>query len=270
MDERRRRHYLEAMGITAWVGRDAAEPEAPTPATSQHAASGSTESLPGQLAESTATESSGAAAVESAPRHATGPEAGVPAGEVADMDWVQLEQAVGNCRRCPLHESRRQGVFGVGNRAADWMFIGEAPGAQEDRLGEPFVGRAGQLLDAMLAATGHSREQVYIANIIKSRPPDNRDPQPEEIEACLPYLHRQIALIRPRVLMLVGRIAAQTLLDTTAPIGRLRGQVHKVPGLALPAVATYHPAYLLRSPNQKPKVWADLRLAMRTLAETGA
>jgi DNA polymerase len=182
------------------------------------------------------------------------------------MDWAALEAAVRACTRCPLHASRTQGVPGVGNRQADWLLIGEAPGAEEDRRGEPFVGRAGQLLDAMLAAVGRDRSSVYIANVIKSRPPSNRDPLPEEIAACLPFLHRQIALIRPRLVLIVGRVAAQTLLATASPLGRLRGRVHELPGFGIPAVVTYHPAYLLRKPSEKRKAWEDLRLA---LAQTG-
>jgi DNA polymerase len=166
---------------------------------------------------------------------------------------------------CPLHATRTQAVFGVGNRTADWMVIGEAPGADEDRQGEPFVGRAGQLLNSMLKAIGLERGQVFIANILKSRPPNNRDPRPEEVRACLPYLYRQIELVNPTLILCVGRIAAQTLLETTAPIGKLRGVVHRI-AADRPMVVTYHPAYLLRSPGEKRKAWADLLLAMRTFA----
>lgn len=184
------------------------------------------------------------------------------------MDWQQLEQAVERCRACPLYATRTRAVFGVGNRGGEWMIIGEAPGADEDRLGEPFVGRAGKLLDLMLAAIGLSRQQVYIANILKSRPPHNRDPKAEEIQACWPYLARQIELVQPRLLLAMGRIAAQSLLDTQTPVGRLRSQVHRFQGR--PLIVTYHPAYLLRSPQQKAKAWADLQLARRTVAAAGA
>jgi DNA polymerase len=143
------------------------------------------------------------------------------------------------------------------------MVIGEAPGAEEDRQGEPFVGRAGQLLNSMLKAIGLAREQVFIANILKSRPPNNRDPRPEEVRACLPYLYRQIELVDPILILCVGRIAAQTLLETTEPIGKLRGVVHRIAS-ERPMVVTYHPAYLLRSPGEKRKAWSDLVLAMRT------
>lgn len=182
---------------------------------------------------------------------------------IASMDWDTLYQSVRTCTRCALHATRTQGVFGVGNRTARWMVIGEAPGADEDRQGEPFVGRAGQLLNSMLRAAGLSREQVFIANILKSRPPGNRDPRPEEARACLPYLFRQIELINPTLLLCVGRIAAQTLLETDTPIGKLRGRLHHLAS-GRPLVVTYHPAYLLRSPGEKRKAWADLVLAMQT------
>jgi DNA polymerase len=177
--------------------------------------------------------------------------------------WAELERAVKNCTLCPLHKTRTQGVFGVGNRTAQWMVIGEAPGADEDRQGEPFVGRAGQLLNSMLKAIGLKREQVFIANILKSRPPNNRDPRPEEVRACLPYLFRQIELVNPQLILCVGRIAAQTLLETDTAIGKLRGQLHRIAGNR-PMIVTYHPAYLLRSPGEKRKSWADLLLALRT------
>jgi DNA polymerase len=184
-------------------------------------------------------------------------------------DWASLEAEVAVCTRCPLHAGRQHTVFGVGNRQAEWMVIGEAPGADEDRQGEPFVGRAGQLLDAMLKAIGLPREQVFIANILKCRPPGNRDPLPAEVAQCLPYLERQIALLRPRILLAVGRIAAQNLLATDTPIGKLRGSVHRFGPLGTPLVVTYHPAYLLRSPGEKRKAWEDLKFARRTLQELG-
>ncbi len=155
-------------------------------------------------------------------------------------------------------------VFGVGDRRARLMVIGEAPGADEDRQGEPFVGRAGQLLNEMLWAAGLAREQVYIANILKCRPPENRDPKPEESASCEGYLHSQIALVQPDLLLAVGRIAAQNLLKVDTPIGRLRGQVHRYGPAGIPLVVTYHPAYLMRSPGQKRKSWEDLCLARAT------
>jgi DNA polymerase len=185
--------------------------------------------------------------------------------EPAASDWSILAGEVSNCTKCALHRSRRQTVFGVGRYDADLLVVGEAPGADEDRQGEPFVGRAGQLLNAMLAAIRLAREDVYIANILKCRPPNNRDPKPEEAEACSPYLERQIALIRPKVILAVGRIAAQWLLQSDRPIGRLRGMVHRYGNEGIPLVASYHPAYLLRSPLAKAKAWEDLKLVSRQL-----
>lgn len=183
--------------------------------------------------------------------------------DVSTLGWEDLRASVLGCTRCPLHLTRTQGVFGVGNPQAQWMVIGEAPGADEDRQGEPFVGRAGQLLNSMLRAVGLKREQVFIANILKSRPPNNRDPRPEEIRACLPYLFRQIELIDPKLILVVGRIAAQTLLQSDSPIGKLRGKLHRI-ARDRPMIVTYHPAYLLRSPGEKRKTWEDLLLAVRT------
>jgi uracil-DNA glycosylase len=192
---------------------------------------------------------------------------------VESLDWDALQATVMSCQRCPLHQTRTQAVFGVGNRRAQWLVIGEAPGADEDRQGEPFVGRAGQLLNSMLKAMGLAREQVFIANILKSRPPNNRDPRPEEVRECLPYLYRQIELIDPRLILCVGRIAAQTLLATDTPIGKLRGKLHHLApvnshgnssGRTRPMIVTYHPAYLLRSPAEKRKAWGDLVFAMQT------
>ncbi|HEU4653089.1 MAG TPA: uracil-DNA glycosylase [Steroidobacteraceae bacterium] len=182
---------------------------------------------------------------------------------VAALDWEGLRGAVSTCTACSLHTSRTQSVFGVGNRQAQWMIIGEAPGAEEDKQGEPFVGRAGQLLNAMLKSIGLAREQVFIANILKSRPPHNRDPKPDEVAACIPFLYRQIELINPVLLLCVGRIAAQTLLQTDTPIGRLRGTLHRIANNR-PMIVTYHPAYLLRSPAEKRKAWGDLKLAVQT------
>lgn len=176
--------------------------------------------------------------------------------------WEPLAEAVSGCIRCELCRTRTRTVFGVGSRSARWMVIGEAPGADEDREGEPFVGRAGQLLTSMLRALGCRREDVYIANILKCRPPGNRDPRPEEVAACMPYLRRQIELVSPSLILCVGRIAAQNLLETQTPIGKLRGQVHRLAGH--PVVVTYHPAYLLRSPAEKRKAWDDLKLALAT------
>jgi uracil-DNA glycosylase family 4 len=179
--------------------------------------------------------------------------------------WDDLRAAVAACTSCSLHTSRTQTVFGVGDPQADWMIIGEAPGAEEDRRGEPFVGRAGKLLDEMLRAVGRSRDRVFIANILKCRPPNNRDPKAEESAACRGYLQRQIELVEPKIILAVGRIAAQLLLETDEPVGRLRGSRHQLGDT--PLVVTYHPAYLLRSPTQKRKAWDDLCLAKRLMRE---
>jgi len=187
-----------------------------------------------------------------------------PLSPEAEVQWSTLQAEVLSCTKCSLHATRTQGVFGVGNKRAEWLIIGEAPGAEEDRRGEPFVGRAGQLLNAMLLAIGLPREQVFIANILKSRPPNNRDPKPEEVAACLPFLMRQIALLQPRLMLAVGRIAAQNLLATDMALGRLRGQVHYFGELNTPLIVTYHPAYLLRSPADKRKAWEDLKFARST------
>ena len=199
-------------------------------------------------------------------------EAGAQAEDVAETDahpdvltWDDLRAAVAACTSCSLHTSRTQTVFGVGDPQADWMIIGEAPGAEEDRRGEPFVGRAGKLLDEMLRAVGQSRDRVFIANILKCRPPNNRDPKAEESAACRGYLQRQIELIEPKIILAVGRIAAQLLLETDEPVGRLRGSRHQLGDT--PLVVTYHPAYLLRSPSQKRKAWDDLCLATRLMRE---
>ncbi len=228
MDEQRRRHYLEAMGIVQWRRRDT-----------------------GRVSEVT----------EQAPDPAAVSPSPVEGDDVSRLDWEALEARVRACTACELHRTRTQVVFGVGNRNADWMIVGEAPGAEEDRRGEPFVGRAGQLLDAMLHAIGLQRQEVYIANVLKCRPPNNRDPRPEEVEQCEPYLERQVALVAPRLILAVGRIAAQNLLKTNAPLSRLRGRVHSYGETETPLVVTYHPAYLLRSPREKRKAWEDLKLA---------
>ena len=182
-----------------------------------------------------------------------------------DDAFAGLPGEVAACTRCALHASRTQTVFGVGDPQADWLVIGEAPGAEEDRQGEPFVGRAGQLLNEMLRAVGLGRERVYIANILKCRPPNNRDPRPDEVAACGSYLQRQIDVIRPRIILAVGRIAAQNLLKSEQPVGRLRGRVHRYAPGDIPLVVTYHPAYLLRSPGEKRKSWDDLCLARAAL-----
>ncbi|SMF95378.1 DNA polymerase [Methylomagnum ishizawai] len=188
-----------------------------------------------------------------------------PPGIPCPHNWDDLAAQVVACTACPLHLTRTQTVFGVGDREARWMFIGEAPGEQEDLQGEPFVGRAGQLLNEMIRAIGLKREEVYIANILKCRPPKNRDPAPEEAAACENYLKAQLALVRPDIIVAVGRIAAQNLLKTATPIGKLRGQVYAYQ--EIPLVVTFHPAYLLRSQTEKRRAWDDLKLALRTFRQ---
>ncbi len=178
------------------------------------------------------------------------------------MDWDELKDHVSICNKCILHKARTQTVFGSGSQTADWMLIGEAPGAEDDRLGKPFVGRAGKLLTSMLNAIGKTREQVYIANILKCHPPNNRDPAPEEVSSCEEYLRKQILFIKPKLILALGKIAAQNLLNTNTPIGKMRGKVYEYSDLSIPLVVTYHPAYLLRSPREKQKSWHDLQLAL--------
>jgi uracil-DNA glycosylase len=184
-------------------------------------------------------------------------DAALPASSVDAMQ--ALSDTVSVCKKCHLHERRTQTVFGVGNPQAAWLFVGEAPGAEEDRKGEPFVGRAGQLLNAMLLALGLTREQVYIANVLKCRPPGNRDPQPQEVACCEPYLIQQIEFIRPRLIVTLGRHAAHSLLKTDLPLNRLRGR--SLSYHDIPLIVTYHPAYLLRNLIDKRKAWDDLCLA---------
>jgi DNA polymerase len=188
-----------------------------------------------------------------------------PLADVAQMDWTQLKAKVAGCTDCKLRAGCRQTVFGVGDEQADWLLIGEAPGAEEDRLGEPFVGQAGKLLDNMLAAISLARgRNVYIANVLKCRPPGNRNPEPDEVAKCSPHLLRQIRLIQPRLILAMGRFASQALLGTDATIASLRGRVHRYAGV--PLVVTYHPAYLLRNLADKAKAWEDLRFAARTIS----
>jgi DNA polymerase len=189
--------------------------------------------------------------------------AATPSTDLADS-WIELKQLVSGCVKCGLHKTRTQTVFGVGDPRAEWMLIGEAPGAEEDRLGDPFVGQAGRLLDNMLAAIGlERRKNVYIANVLKCRPPGNRNPEPDEVAKCTPFLLRQIELIQPKLIVAMGRFAAQTLLNTDASIASLRGRVHQYAGR--PLIVTYHPAYLLRTLPDKSKAWADLVFARRTM-----
>jgi len=188
---------------------------------------------------------------------------------IARLDWAALRAQVARCDACPLSRTRTNTVFGVGDEQAEWMLVGEAPGAEEDARGEPFVGQAGRLLDQMLAAIGLSREaNVYIANVLKCRPPGNRNPEPLEVARCAPYLARQIALVRPRLILALGRFAAQALLATDASIASLRGRVFEYQGV--PVVVSYHPAYLLRNLPDKAKAWEDLCFARATMRDLKA
>lgn len=181
------------------------------------------------------------------------------------MDWEDIRSSVASCTGCVLHQRRHKTVFGVGDENADWLFVGEGPGADEDAQGEPFVGQAGKLLDSMLAAIKLGRDSnVYIANVVKCRPPGNRNPEPEEALACEPYLHRQIELIQPKLIVALGKVAAVNLLAREASVASLRNKVHQYRGI--PLIVTYHPAYLLRSPAEKARAWEDLCFAVDTMA----
>lgn len=188
-----------------------------------------------------------------------------PQTQVPNALWDALAAEVRHCQSCALHQSRTQTVFGVGNKSAELMWIGEAPGYYEDQQGEPFVGRAGKLLTAMINSMGKERNQVYIANILKCRPPNNRDPLPEEVSTCTPFLEKQIALVQPRLLVAVGRIAAHYLLKTKASLESLRGKVHTYGNHHTPLIVTYHPAYLLRNPADKKKAFIDLLFIQKIL-----
>jgi uracil-DNA glycosylase family 4 len=239
MNSSLRNSYLKAMGIQPWVRRGLQQAEA--------------QPLDPPAASAQPEQAQPASGVASAP-------------SCDALDWPQLESAVASCTACELHRTRTHTVFGTGSRQADWMIIGEAPGADEDTQGEPFVGRAGQLLTEMLRAAGLQRQEVFITNILKCRPPQNRDPRPEEVASCHAFLQRQVALLRPSLILAVGRIAAHNLLETDTPVGRLRGRIHHYGEGRIPLIVTYHPAYLLRSPLEKRKAWEDLRLALQVAA----
>ncbi len=223
--------YLDALGIQAWVRRDVSSERSAAPETEP-----------------------AAPVLEQTPAVVTKPSL---------MPWEQLQTQIASCAQCELAAGRTQSVFGIGDAQADLMIIGEAPGRDEDMKGEPFVGRAGLLLNAMLHAIGLEREQIFIANVLKCRPPQNRDPSLAEIEACSNYLKAQIEHIQPKMLLVVGRIAAHFLLETNVAVGKLRLQVHHYQGI--PLIVTYHPAYLLRRPSEKRKSWDDLKLALATM-----
>lgn len=290
-DAAQRRAYLQAMGVQPWVRRelDASVTEAevaPVAASAPPAVEKIVEvvaketavpaSVEANIAQSpsvaspdvgSAVSTDQAAPSETGPRLSPAVSLTTPSSEpttaISTLDWDALQTSVAQCTACELHATRNQTVFGSGNRNADWMIIGEAPGEEEDRQGEPFIGRAGQLLNNMLRATGLSREQVYIANVIKCHPPGDRNPHVDEISQCFGYLQRQIELVQPKLILVVGRVAAHALLKVNAPLGDLRGQVHRFADV--PLVVTYHPAYLLRKPSEKAKSWSDLRLARRVV-----
>ena len=269
----RQQTLLQAMGLQLWLppGATAAvTPSAPAPAPAPAPAASAASAL------ATRPPAPSAAVAQPRPTPAAPLVAREPAPAVAraaapadTLDWPDLHAAVSACQACGLCEGRTQTVFGVGQVQAHCMVVGEAPGEQEDRHGEPFVGPAGQLLDRMLAALGLTRgeaepaRQVFITNTLKCRPPRNRNPSPDELAACLPYLERQVALVQPRVILAMGRFAVTQLIGSAAPIGPLRGQVHQWRGV--PVVVTYHPAYLLRQPADKAKAWDDLCLAAELL-----
>lgn len=270
----RQRAMLRDMGVTVWAPRPA--PTGLGVSMERHDRSPPTlrprvtrpEATPASPAPPSPRQAS-RPATHAVPTSAVEPTPSWTAPEVATLDWPALEAAVSSCQACGLCRSRRQTVFGVGDRSAPWMVVGEAPGEHEDRQGEPFVGVAGQLLDAMLQAVGRRRDAqgetgVYVANVLKCRPPGNRNPAPDEVARCEPFLARQVALVKPRLILAMGRFAVQSLLQTTEPIGRLRGRVHRYQGV--PVIVTYHPAYLLRNMPDKAKAWADLCLALETEA----
>jgi DNA polymerase len=256
----RQQAMLAEMGIRLWSPPGEASP-APAPVADTPAPPALRTAAPPAPAASPAATN---------PPLATEPlERGARVDGTASMDWPALREAVAGCTACKLCSGRRQTVFGVGHERAHWMIVGEAPGEQEDREGEPFVGKSGQLLDNMLRAVGLTRgdappeQQVYIANTVKCRPPGNRNPEPAELAQCEPFLIRQIALVQPRIILAMGRFAVQSLLRSTEPIGRLRGRVHQYQGV--PLIVTYHPAYLLRNPEDKARSWDDLCLAREVL-----
>lgn len=235
-----------------------------TPAAAESATTESTAIEPARAVADAAP--AGPAASAAAPQAATQAAPDERSAAIAALGWDELKAAVADCRACGLCRARKQAVLGVGDVNADWLFVGEGPGAEEDERGEPFVGQAGKLLDAMLAAIDLKRgNDVYIGNAVKCRPPDNRTPEPEETAACWPFLARQIELIRPRLIVALGRPAAQTLLQAEVKISAARGRLFDYRGI--PLVATYHPAYLLRNLPDKAKAWEDLCFMRRTMAK---
>jgi len=276
----RQRAMLEEMGVRVWSPMDAVvadDPAVPPPGPQAQSPSPRA-GMASPLAGERSVRVSGPVTAAPATPNAAAPRA-LPA-DIAAMDWDDLETAVAGCQACGLCKSRKNTVFGVGHRQARWLIVGEAPGENEDIQGEPFVGQAGKLLDNMLRALGLARgaddaaQAVYIANVLKCRPPGNRNPAPEEVLQCEPYLRRQVALLQPRIILAMGRFAVQSLLQhsvpevATQPLGRLRGQVHQYEGV--PVVVSYHPAYLLRTPQDKAKAWEDLCLAQSLMMDASA
>lgn len=235
MSSEQQRQYLKHMGIPVWVRRnptpvdDSPQPEQPTVRIGEQA-------------------NVDATAVQR---------------DLASMDWSALQAAVNNCDDCSLHQHRQHPVFGVGDKQARWLVVGEGPSAEEEQLGEPFVGKPGQLLNAMIHACGADRSQVYMSNIVKCHSPEKNNPSTEEAACCSAYLQRQIELIEPQLILAVGKVAAQYLLNSELPIGKMRGQTYQYGDSTIPVVVTYHPAYLLRKPSDKAKAWEDLCGAMR-------
>jgi uracil-DNA glycosylase family 4 len=248
-----RKEYLAALGLESWVVRG--------PATAPVVVAKAVRVVAPAAGAGPAARTRAAPGAPAVPPQTRTPSSAPDLEREAAFDWTPLRERVAACTRCGLSATRTQTVFGVGNPEADWLVVGEAPGAEEDLRGEPFVGRAGQLLNSMLRAIGLAREQVYIANVLKCRPPHNRDPSVVEAGECLPYLERQIALVKPKVMLVVGRIAAQKLLRVESPLGKLRQQVHRFGASQVPLVVTYHPAYLLRTPTDKRNAWEDLKFA---------
>jgi uracil-DNA glycosylase len=272
LDTRQRRMLEEIMRAPLWLPRGDDEAAAPVPAAAAAPrpepparAPSKAESAPIPLA----AEGRGGATNKPSPPSTPIQLQARPSG-IEHMDWAQLQTAVASCQACGLCAGRTQTVFGAGDQQADWLVVGEAPGEHEDRQGEPFVGQAGMLLDNMLQAMRPAGQplargkNVYIANVLKCRPPHNRNPEPAEVAQCAPYLQRQVELLQPKIILAMGRFAVQSLLGTNEPIGKLRGRVHQYQGV--PVIVTYHPAYLLRNLPDKAKAWADLCLAMATAA----
>jgi uracil-DNA glycosylase len=254
LDNLTRLQYLEAMGIDVWVSRQCVKPPHDLLSIDEPS-----ELLEGcvVLADNTAEAQIGQ------PLSIDASNIDLELSESLLESWSDLQNEVAGCTKCGLCETRTRTVFGTGNKTADWMIIGEAPGQHEDEQGKPFVGKAGQLLTEMLRSVGLGRDDVFITNILKCRPPSNRDPKPDEAENCSDYLRRQRELVKPKIILAVGRIAAQTLLNTDAPLSKLRNRVHRLENT--PVVVVYHPAYLLRSLLEKRKAWQDLLLAVRTI-----